>query len=64
MHKQRIEINNQKNHLILLRGGTAGYIIAMPSAIDDGDWMHPLGKHLDSAEKEAPSYSLVEVSLQ
>ena len=54
MHKQRIEINNQGNDLTLLRGGTTGYIIPMPSATDDGDWMHPLGKHLDFAEKEAP----------
>lgn len=38
-------------------GGTTGYVMPMPSARDDGDWivyMHLFQKHLDFVEKEAP----------
>ncbi|KAK1392266.1 shikimate O-hydroxycinnamoyltransferase-like [Heracleum sosnowskyi] len=38
-------------------GGTTGYVMPMPSARDDGDWivyMHLFRKHLDFVEKEAP----------
>lgn len=37
--------------------GTTGYVMPMPSATDDGDWivyMNLFGKHLDFVEKEAP----------
>ncbi|WOG90822.1 hypothetical protein DCAR_0310068 [Daucus carota subsp. sativus] len=38
-------------------GGTTGYVMPMPSATDDGDWivyMHLFQRHLDFVEKEAP----------
>lgn len=38
-------------------GGSTGYVMPMPSATNDGDWivfMHLSPKHLDSIEKDAP----------
>ncbi|KAL1822253.1 hypothetical protein ACET3Z_009031 [Daucus carota] len=37
--------------------GTTGYVMPLPSATDDGDWivyMHLFERHLDFVEKEAP----------